>query len=107
VCRLPFIDDLETIDYETMLASDGRNFGRGPHEDRFDDPGFRRLDGAAQCGLFAGMNDDGCRSRDLLRAGDQPLVFRSRWIADRTDRGDIPNLAILQHEPSSRTFARS
>src|SRR5262249_9059887 len=99
------VDDLEAVDVETMLAGDGCNLRDRSDEDWFDNAGFRRLDRAAQCGLFAGMNDDGCRRRDLLRAGDQPLVLRSHWVADRTDRGDIPNLAVLQHEPSSRTFA--
>src|SRR5262245_8985133 len=99
------VDDLVAADIETMLASDGRNLRDRSDENRNDDPGFRRLDGAAQRGLFAGMNDDGRRRRDLLGAGDQSLVLRSQWIADRTDRGDIPNLAVLQHEPSSRTFA--
>src|SRR5215510_399573 len=99
------VDDLETVDVETMLTSDGRNLGSGPHEDRFDDPGFRRLDGAAQRRLFARMNDDGRRRRDLLGSSDQPLVFRSGRIAHRADRSDVADLAVLQHEPSSRTFA--
>src|SRR5262249_20147133 len=99
------VDDLEALDIEMMLAGHGGNLRDRSDENGNDDPGFRRLDRAAQRGLFAGMNDDGRHRRDLLGAGDQSLVLRSQWIADRTDRGDIPNLAVLQHEPSSRTFA--
>src|SRR5262249_2902140 len=99
------VDDLVAADIETMLASDGGNLRGRSDENGNDDPGLCRFDRAAQRSLFAGMNDDGGRRRDLLGAGDQPLVLRSHWVADRTDRGDIPNLAVLQHEPSSRTFA--
>ena len=41
------VDDLEAVDIEAMLASDGCNLGSRPHEDWFDDADFRRLNGAA------------------------------------------------------------
>jgi hypothetical protein len=70
------IDDLETADVETMLTSEGRNLDGRSNQDRFDDTGFRRLDGAAQRRFFAGVHDDGRRWGDLLCPGDQPLVLR-------------------------------
>ena len=90
VCRLPFIrssplacvdqldrlrgrrfamrhvDDLEAVDIEAVLARHCRDLGGGPDQDRNDDAGLRRLDGAAQRGLVAGMHHDGRRRRHLL-----------------------------------------
>src|SRR5262245_47404380 len=102
LCRCRFavghVDDLEAIDVETMLASDGCNLRDRSDEDWFDNAGFRRFDGAAQRGLLARMNDDGRRSRDLLRPGDQPLVFRTGRVAERADCRDVTDVAILPHD---------
>src|SRR5262249_2395806 len=91
------VDDFVAGNIETMLASDGFNLRGRSHEDRFDDPGLRRFDGAAQRRLFARMNDDGRRRRYLLGPGDQPLVFRAGWIADRADCRDVADVAVVQH----------
>src|SRR5215467_8080373 len=92
------VDDLKAVDIETMLASDGRNLRGRSDENGNDDPGLRRFDGAAQRGLFAGVNDDGGRSRHLLGPGYQPLVFRAGWIADRADCRDVTDVAVVQHD---------
>src|SRR2546428_5352967 len=81
-----------------MLASDGRNLRGRSDENGNDDPGFRRFDGAAQGRLFAGVNDDGGRCGNLLGPGDQPLVFRPGWIADRADCRNVADVAVVQHD---------
>jgi hypothetical protein len=101
-----YVDELETADVETMLASDGGNFSRRSDEDRDDDPGFRRLDWTAQRGLFARVNDHGRRSRHLLGPGDQPLVLRARRIADRADCRDVTDVAVVQHDLLNQQIRR-
>ena len=49
------VDDLEAIDVDPVLAGHGGNLRGRTDQDRNDDAGFRRLDGAAQRGLVAGM----------------------------------------------------
>src|SRR5262249_23612846 len=91
------VDKFEALDIEPMLARDSFDLAGRSNEDGFDDPRFRRLDGAAQRRFVAGVNDDSRRRRYLFRAGDQPLVLRSGWIAYRTHGGDVADLAVLQH----------
>ena len=60
-----------------------RIFAAGP-EHRLDEAGLGRLDGAAQRGLVAGMDDDGARRLDLARRGDQLIVLRYSLRAPRS-----------------------
>ena len=101
VCRLPFISSspLAFVDQLDGLAAAASLCGastiskppmsrpclrgrvpdlrRRPDQDRLDDAGFGRLDGAAQRGLVAGMHDDGRRWRHALRGRDQAVVLAS------------------------------
>ena len=83
-------------------------FAAGPDQDRNDDAGFRRFDRAAQRRLVARMHHDRRCGRDLLGAGDEPLVLGVRRRRERTDRRNGSDFAVLvrRHDHFSASVAR-
>ena len=74
-------------DVKVMLARDPIYCRCGSDQDGLNDAGLCGLDGAAQRGFVARIDDDRDRGRHLLGARDQAIVLFVRRMLARVDFG--------------------